>query len=281
MLLKSRASPDILPFSFCNKKILAIRHMNRLFFPTTLSIPSYDIRKQVGLRTYKHPLVKGPFLSCSAALVVRAGVRCTSFIGTCETTVSDYGVESFHSPPPRRRLRWLKRVGRWTRRPERVVRCGWWCVWRWLCWRGHGARSPLLCFVQRECQYDPVCRHSDSPAMHRKVGTSVRACDDCVGAAVRRVQYTVRFILLQKDMCRVLQGLKHSFCQRGITRCRNWTEQFQLLAELVNEIRWRHIVGGWGQRLTRNSQVLTVYEIGYRRLHILLEGRSKAEEEYG
>ena len=49
----------------------------------------------------------------------------------------------------------------------------------------------------------------------------------------------------------------------------------------MNEIRWLHIVGGWGQRLTRNSQVLTVYEIGYRRLHILFEGRSKAEEEYG
>jgi len=43
MLLKSRASPDMLPFSLCNKKILAIRHMNRLLFPTKLSIPSYDI----------------------------------------------------------------------------------------------------------------------------------------------------------------------------------------------------------------------------------------------
>jgi len=42
MLLKSRASPDMLPFSLCNKKRLAIRHMNRPLFPTTLSIPSYD-----------------------------------------------------------------------------------------------------------------------------------------------------------------------------------------------------------------------------------------------
>ena len=41
MLLQSRASPDMLPFSLCNKKILAIRHMNRPLFPT-LSIPSYD-----------------------------------------------------------------------------------------------------------------------------------------------------------------------------------------------------------------------------------------------
>jgi hypothetical protein len=45
MLLKSRASPDMLPFSFCNKKRLAIRHMNRPIFLTTLSIPSYDIGK--------------------------------------------------------------------------------------------------------------------------------------------------------------------------------------------------------------------------------------------
>ena len=28
MLLKSRESPDVLPFSLCNKTILAIRHMN-------------------------------------------------------------------------------------------------------------------------------------------------------------------------------------------------------------------------------------------------------------
>ena len=54
MLLKSRASPDIRPFTPCNKKSLAIRHMNRPLFPTTLSIPSYDTGKKVGLRTYQH-----------------------------------------------------------------------------------------------------------------------------------------------------------------------------------------------------------------------------------
>ena len=45
MLLKSRASPDMLPFSLCNDKRLAIRHMNRPLFPTTLSNPFYDIGK--------------------------------------------------------------------------------------------------------------------------------------------------------------------------------------------------------------------------------------------
>jgi len=30
--------------------------MNRLLFPTTISIPSYDIGNWVGLRTYQHPL---------------------------------------------------------------------------------------------------------------------------------------------------------------------------------------------------------------------------------
>ena len=58
MFLKSRASPDMLPFGLCKKKRLAFRHMNRLLFPTTLSIPSYDIGKYVGLRTYQRPLVK-------------------------------------------------------------------------------------------------------------------------------------------------------------------------------------------------------------------------------
>ena len=57
MLLKSRASPNVLHFSLCNKKRLAIRHMNTPLFPTKLSIPSYDIRKYVGKRTYQHPLI--------------------------------------------------------------------------------------------------------------------------------------------------------------------------------------------------------------------------------
>ena len=50
MLLTWRASPDMLPFSLCNKKRHAIRHMNRPLFPTTLSVPSYDIGKYVGVR---------------------------------------------------------------------------------------------------------------------------------------------------------------------------------------------------------------------------------------
>jgi hypothetical protein len=61
MLLKSRVLPDMLPFSLCNKKRLAIRHVNRPVFPTTLLIPYYDIGKEVGLRTYQHPIV----LQCS------------------------------------------------------------------------------------------------------------------------------------------------------------------------------------------------------------------------
>ena len=44
-MLNSRASPDMLPFSLCNKKRLAIQHVNRPSFPTTLLIPSYDIGK--------------------------------------------------------------------------------------------------------------------------------------------------------------------------------------------------------------------------------------------
>jgi len=36
MLLKSHASPDMLPFSLCNKQRLAIQHTNRPLFTTTL-----------------------------------------------------------------------------------------------------------------------------------------------------------------------------------------------------------------------------------------------------
>jgi len=43
LLLKSRTSPNMLTFYLCNKKTLAIRHMNRPLFPTTQLIPFYDI----------------------------------------------------------------------------------------------------------------------------------------------------------------------------------------------------------------------------------------------
>jgi len=36
---------DMLLFSFCNKKRLAVQHMNRPLFPTTISILSYDMGK--------------------------------------------------------------------------------------------------------------------------------------------------------------------------------------------------------------------------------------------
>ena len=45
LMLKSRALPDMLPFSLCNKKRLVIWHMNRSLSPTTLSILSYNIGK--------------------------------------------------------------------------------------------------------------------------------------------------------------------------------------------------------------------------------------------
>jgi len=45
MLLKSRESPDMLPFRLCTKKKLGNRHMDRTLFPKTLSIPSYDMGK--------------------------------------------------------------------------------------------------------------------------------------------------------------------------------------------------------------------------------------------
>ena len=43
MFMKSRASPDMLPLSLCNKKRLAIRRMDGPLFPTTLSIASYYV----------------------------------------------------------------------------------------------------------------------------------------------------------------------------------------------------------------------------------------------
>ena len=61
MLFKSRGWPDTLPFSLCNKKRLIIQQMNRPIFRTKLSIPSYDIGKLFGLRTYQHKRTKNVY----------------------------------------------------------------------------------------------------------------------------------------------------------------------------------------------------------------------------
>jgi hypothetical protein len=51
MLLKSRASRDMLPFRIGNKKKLVIRHLSGTIFQTTLG-------NYVGLRTYHHHIVR-------------------------------------------------------------------------------------------------------------------------------------------------------------------------------------------------------------------------------
>jgi hypothetical protein len=43
MLWKLRLSPDMPPFSLCNKNTLEIRQMNKPLFPTTPLIAFYDI----------------------------------------------------------------------------------------------------------------------------------------------------------------------------------------------------------------------------------------------
>jgi len=65
MLLKLRASPDMLPFSLCNKKSLAIRHMNRLIFPTTISIPVLRHRQLGRAKDLSAP----PRISCCVQIM--------------------------------------------------------------------------------------------------------------------------------------------------------------------------------------------------------------------
>ena len=82
-LLKLRASPDMLPFSLCNKKRLAIRHMYRFLFPTIRSIPSYNIGKCVGQRNYQHPLVtRKIFISYPGSAYIRHIVFMSSYLSS-------------------------------------------------------------------------------------------------------------------------------------------------------------------------------------------------------
>jgi len=68
-LLKSRASPDMHPFSLCNKKRLAIRHMNRPLFPTTI-----DSVLQHGEVGWAKDLSAPPCTGCARTVVWVLGV---------------------------------------------------------------------------------------------------------------------------------------------------------------------------------------------------------------
>jgi hypothetical protein len=57
MLMKSRTSPDMLPFRLYKKKRLAFRHMNSPLFPTTLSIPSYHQKVGRAKNLSAHPCI--------------------------------------------------------------------------------------------------------------------------------------------------------------------------------------------------------------------------------
>ena len=106
MLLKLRASRDMLPFSLCNKKRLAILHMNRSLFSTTLSIPSYDNRMQVGLRTYQQPLVcvrfgQNQITSCvpqPKGILQRFGLSLCLFNVFINDIIECTYIEGTHSP---------------------------------------------------------------------------------------------------------------------------------------------------------------------------------------
>ena len=82
MLLKSRASRDRLLFSLCNKKRLAIRHMNRPHFPMT--IDSILGHQEVGRAK---DLSAPPFIRCIQAsccnMVIIA--RISLYCGNCPT----------------------------------------------------------------------------------------------------------------------------------------------------------------------------------------------------
>ena len=56
IVLKSRGSPDMLPFSLCNNRRLAIRHMNRHLFPTTLLTIDSVLRNREVVRAKNLPV---------------------------------------------------------------------------------------------------------------------------------------------------------------------------------------------------------------------------------
>jgi hypothetical protein len=61
------------------------------------------------------------------------------------------------------------------------------------------------------------------------------------------VQCTAGCILSQKDVCRILEILVNECSRRGVARCRDWAEALHMPAQLVDEVRWLHGAGGWGQ----------------------------------
>ena len=61
MLLKSRASPDMLPFGLCNKKRLAIRHVTRPLSNETIEsvLQHHEVGRAKDLSTPHHMWLLG------------------------------------------------------------------------------------------------------------------------------------------------------------------------------------------------------------------------------
>ena len=83
-----------------------------------------------------HSHVRGPFLSFSAALVAKAGVRCTACIRICDRTVSDYSVAiPTFLPSPSGEGTGVKASWRMDVVTRACGPCGWWSVWRCYSWK--------------------------------------------------------------------------------------------------------------------------------------------------
>jgi len=86
MLLKSRASPDMLPFSLCNKKRLAIRHMNSSLSDDT--IDSFLRHQEVGRAKDLSAPTRMFWICASCIISVCLVRRKAAFTGTVDINIS-------------------------------------------------------------------------------------------------------------------------------------------------------------------------------------------------
>jgi hypothetical protein len=69
---------------------------------------------------------------------------------------------------------------------------------------------------------------------------------------------------MEEDVVILLEVVVHECSRGGVACCPNWSEAGHVLAELSDEMRWIHWVGGWSQYLAGDSYGLAVHEFSYR-----------------
>jgi hypothetical protein len=102
----------------------------------------------------------------------------------------------------------------------------WWCV-IWCCGQGcfscrvESGGGPVTWLIQHVSWLDPIGWHGDGSAAHEDLQCLLSPWQELIWSAVWGFQHPARYILMEEDVCALLEVTVHKCCWVGMVSCWN------------------------------------------------------------